>query len=380
ADLLLESPLDSRLLSQAARLLARMTSPHDYRAKILDYADAVPAYQAVVAHASQLASSLDDFAALLSLALDLHSGPSTLLDWEPGRREALLDTLDSVLGAPAWSAVAEASPADPVALRRTRWIRRTARQPFHHRTPAPGLRIEVAVSDPVDPSTVETRILIDGRPLVAEFFGLGPAAPPERLLDTGALHATTEPHEVELAEAYCTEGCCGALYVTIRRDGSDVVWSDWRLSNTPASRQQPPPAYRFDATAYDAEITRAENDEAWSWPARTTARLITAGLREQPDLLTRWDAQRGWTGTDFADPDAIAISFTYWPGLSSGEKDKDGTHLQFIWTLPDDNTPPETRAAAALRRLATTDPKTYADVRGGSREHAAALGYPWPEG
>ncbi|WP_329118992.1 hypothetical protein [Streptomyces sp. NBC_01465] len=382
-DLLRAEPVDPRLLSQAVRLLARMTSPHDYRVKILDYTDAVTAYTTVVAHLSQLPPSLDDFANLLSLAVDLHSGPSTLLDWEPGRREALLDTLNSVPSTPAWSAVAEAVPADPAdsaTLRRQHWIRRTAHQPLRSPTPGgPTLRIEVAVSDPIDPSAVETRILIDGRPLVAEFFGLGPAGSPERLLDNGSLRATAEPHEVQLAEAYCTEGCCGALYVTIRRDGDDVVWSDWRLSNTPASRHRTPPTHRFDATAYDTEITRAERDDSWSWPARTTARLISAGLRARPDLLTRWDAQRGWTGTDFADPDSVAVSFTYWPGLSADQKDKDGPWLQFVWTVPDDDTPPETRAAAALDRLATTDPKTYADVRGGSREYAAALGYPWPE-
>ncbi|MET9406207.1 hypothetical protein ABZX90_10595 [Streptomyces sp. NPDC002935] len=37
------------------------------------------------------------------------------------------------------------------------------------------------------------------------------------------------------------------------------------------------PVYRFDATAYDAEIARAEMDDHWSWPARTMARLIKAG-------------------------------------------------------------------------------------------------------
>jgi hypothetical protein len=54
---------------------------------------------------------------------------------------------------------------------------------------------------------------------------------------------------------------------------------------------------------YDAEIARAETDHSWSRPARTTARLIKAGLVERPDLLSRWDAKRGWISSGFEDPD-----------------------------------------------------------------------------
>lgn len=46
--------------------------------------------------------------------------------------------------------------------------------------------------------------------------------------------------------------------------------------------------------------------------------------------------------------------------------------------IPDDGTPPEAQAAAALRRLAEEDPKSYARVCGGSRERAEELGFPWP--
>ncbi|WLQ41758.1 hypothetical protein P8A22_18255 [Streptomyces laculatispora] len=34
------------------------------------------------------------------------------------------------------------------------------------------------------------------------------------------------------------EGCCGALHVTIRRDGDEVVWSDWRCPPPPSSPLQ----------------------------------------------------------------------------------------------------------------------------------------------
>ncbi|MFD7615894.1 hypothetical protein [Streptomyces sp. NPDC059802] len=40
-----------------------------------------------------------------------------------------------------------------------------------------------------------------------EAFGRGAVHPPEYLLDSGRPRATDEPREVQLAEAYCTEGC-----------------------------------------------------------------------------------------------------------------------------------------------------------------------------
>jgi hypothetical protein len=148
----------------------------------------------------------------------------------------------------------------------------------------------------------------------------------------------------------------------------------------PGSREPAPelPAYRFDATAYDAEIARAETDRSWSWPARTMARLIKAGLMERPELLSRWDARRGWISSDFNDPDTTVVTFSYAPGLAAGKPD--GIPLQFRWVIPDNGTSPEAQAAAALRRLAEEDPKTYGQVCGGNRERAEELGFPWPEG
>ncbi|MGK5730252.1 hypothetical protein [Streptomyces sp. URMC 124] len=379
-DIIGDDPVDAATLAQAGRLLCRMTRADDYRSEILAYDRAVNAYEAFVTRASQLDPGLDHYAILLSVALDLHSGPGVLLGWRPGQREALLSTLESVLTAPAWAAVPAGEPGDPAERRRIHWMRRSARQPFS-RPDAPGrLRVEVVVRDPANPESVETRLLVDGRPLVPEVFGRGPANPPEHLLDTGRLRATAEPREVQLAEAYCTEGCCGALYVTIHREGEHVVWRDWRRPLTlPAGRPAPGlPEYRFDAGAYDAEIARAESDRSWAWPARNTARLIRTALRDRPGILARWDARLDWVSTHFAEPDTIEVSFTFRPGIAAGREDKDGPSLQFVREFPDDGTPPEERAEAALHRLSTEDPKGYAEVRGGSRASAEALGYPWP--
>jgi hypothetical protein len=86
------------------------------------------------------------------------------------------------------------------------------------------------------------------------------------MVHSGQLRAASEPREIKLAEAYCTEGCCGALYVTIVREGAEVVWQDWR------SRKlgDPPPRVRFDAAEYDREVARAEQDRGWENSASAT--------------------------------------------------------------------------------------------------------------
>ncbi|WP_194908738.1 hypothetical protein [Catenulispora rubra] len=65
--------------------------------------------------------------------------------------------------------------------------------------------------------------IVDGRDVVADAFESGPGHVPELLLRPDGLRAGDEPHEVELAEADCTWRCCGALCVTIRRDGGQAA-------------------------------------------------------------------------------------------------------------------------------------------------------------
>ncbi|MEU2241402.1 hypothetical protein ABZ572_18585 [Streptomyces sp. NPDC018338] len=354
--LLRREPDRPGLLAQAIRVLVRMVSRRDYETEIRRHSDAVSLYETVAAHVHRLPRELGHRADLVSLALDLHSGAGHVLAWPPGRREELLDTLLSVVGEPD-DTLSDTS-TDPAGRRRAAWIRRTVRQlRAARRLPsgAPRFRIEVAVADPGDPDVVETRFLIDGRPLVPEAFGRGPGESPESLIDSGRLRATSEPREVRLAEAYCTEGCCGALYVTVRREGDHVVWDGWR--RTSGERGLPElSAYRFDAVAYDAEIARAERDQSWAWPARHTARLIAAGLRDRPESLTRWGLRQGWISTEFDAPDTTLVTFT--------GPDEEGERRQFLWRIPDDGTPPEEQAAEALRRLEEGDPRGYAELRG----------------
>ncbi|MFG2532985.1 hypothetical protein [Streptomyces sp. NPDC048516] len=379
-DLLGRHPSDTVLLARAGRLLVRTGCARDAPTDLLAYRDALTVYESVVTRAGLLPPTLDNHATLLSLALDLSSGPGVLLDWPPGRRMTLLESLGRLLAEPRWASLPDTEAGGADQRLRAGWIRRTGRQPFRDPTTPGRLRVEVVAGDPVDREPVETRILLDGRPVVPAYFGSGPAHSPEYLLDEGRLRAGSEPCKVQLAEASCTEGCCGALYVTIRRDGDQVVWENWQRPPTMPGSKSPAPelaACRFDAAAYDAEIARAETDRSWSWPARTTARLIKAGLKERPDLLSRWDAKRGWIGSGFDAPDTTEVTFVYAPGLGSGKPD--GIALQFRWIVPDDGTPPEEQAAAALNRLTEEDPKTYGQVCGGTRERAEELGFSWPE-
>ncbi|MCX5369873.1 hypothetical protein [Streptomyces sp. NBC_00103] len=399
-DLLAEHPADPALLARAARLLVRMGCASDNTTELLTYREAPAVYETVVTRAGLLPPTLEQHATLLSLALDLSSGPAALLDWPSGCRETLLASLGRQLAEPTWTATATAGlapegpaglapegpagldpegPADVARRLRVDWIRRTGRRPFTRpAVPDRGLRVEIVAGDPVDRAPVETRVLVDGWPLVPAVFAHGPAHSPEELLDEGLLRAGPEPRRVRLAEAWCSEGCCGALHVTIRRDGDRVVWEDWRRPPPPGSRGPAPelPVLRFDATAYDAEIARAEADRAWAWPARTVARLIKAGLVERPELLSRWDARRGWISTGHEEPDTAQVHFWYQPGLGAGRPE--GDPLVFRWTVPDDGTPAEAQAAAALHRLAEEDPKSYSRVSGGTRKRAEELGYTWP--
>ncbi|MFE7183377.1 hypothetical protein [Streptomyces erythrochromogenes] len=365
-ELLREYPEDPDLTGAAGRLLFAMSQPNQYRPEILDYAQARPVYESVVAGAHRLTPSARSYALLLALALDLYSGAGAVLDWPAGRRTELLDALGRLLDGPAWAAVADS----------TGWVRRTGRTPFARPAEAEAFRIEVVAADPEHPNLVETRILRDGGPVALPLFASGSTNPPEYLLDTGRLRAGPEPREVQLAEAYCTEGCCGALYVTISRDGDEVVWDDWRG----VEKKRRATAYRFDAAAYDAEVERAERDRSWSWPARDTARLISREVREHPGLLAAWDCRAGTAFTAWDEPESVELLFTYAPGQDAAVRGTNAPWLQFACRIPDDGTPPEEQARAVLDRIAAEDPRDWGRVCGGSKEYAAALGYDWPPG
>ncbi|MFE6639938.1 hypothetical protein ACFVFT_09430 [Streptomyces tendae] len=221
--------------------------------------------------------------------------------------------------------------------------------------------------------TVECRPIINGRDILADVFDEGPADDPRYLLAPDSpLHATDTPREVRLVEAECTEGCCGAVYVTIRREGQQVIWSGWR---NPDEDDIDLSELRFDVNQYDAEVRRAATDHSWEWPARTVARLLEQRLRERVGWLTTWKCELGAVSAWHWEPDQISV-FLFHPGRSAIREDH--PWLQFRMILPVSGDDPGDQAERLEARLTAEDPREVAEVCGGSKEFADQLGYPWP--
>ncbi|MFI2780702.1 hypothetical protein [Streptomyces sp. ALB3] len=118
-------------------------------------------------------------------------------------------------------------------------------------------RLEVSVLPPGPRWAAQLSFRIDGAEVVAAAVGKGGRGPfaEEALSAEGqdSLWATGEGRPVVLGEPECTGGCCGYLSVFVQRHGEIVEWSDWQV---PVDESRPP-AFRFDADQYDAELTRA---------------------------------------------------------------------------------------------------------------------------
>ncbi len=368
-DALLAAPEAAEpVVAQALRLLTIVNQGNDYRAWIAGLPAARRIYHDLARLARRLTPSLDAYAELLGQLDTLTGGAARLLDWEPGERESVVRRLESLLDRPRWAArpAGALTDPDPAVRHRARWSEAARRRIAGSARPgaSPRLSVEAVVLDPAGPGGVETRITVDGHPVVAAAFDRGPAADPEHLLERGLLRASARPRRVRLAEAWCAEECCGALHVTIVREGETVRWYDW---HRPAVRPGAPPRpdlaeLRFDAGYYDERIARAERDHRWEWPARTVSRLLRRALRDDPGPLARWNCDVGWIGTHHLRPEQVEIGFTY---PRSSAADADAPFAQFVWSIPDDGTEPERQAEAALRRLAGTDPTTFATLVGG---------------
>jgi hypothetical protein len=237
------------------------------------------------------------------------------------------------------------------------------------------LTLHVVVPDaPRRGANVEVRPLVDGEDILTGVFTEGPGEDPKYLLlPDGPLMAATEPHEVRLAEATCTEGCCGALYVAIRREGDHVIWSEWR---NPDQTEVDLPEIWFDAREYQAEVERAVADHSWEWPARTVARLLEQDLRERTDWLAQWECELGGVSAWLWEPDQINL-FLFHPGRSAIREDR--PWLQFRMVLAVSSDDPAGQAERLAEQLIAGDPRQSAEVCGGSKEFARQLGYSWPQ-
>jgi hypothetical protein len=367
SSMLAGADVSDRLWDQAGNLLLAMSSTRNYHYEIHRYEHAQAVYQAWIDRAVGRPATLDRAALLTMVGQDISTGPAAAVVGES--RHAYGEKIHKLLGSPEWQRTLErcAHSGDPVEMRRARWVLDT----FARRDgPAGRFAVRIVVPDP-DPNShpeVEARVLIDGVPIIAANFDKGPAEIPEYLLLTGRLRATYEPREVRLAEAYCTEGCCGGLYVTIVREGDEVVWRNWR-SSMPGD---PPPEFRFDAAHYDEEIDRVSHDHSWEWPARTVARLVNEQLRAEPEILGRWDCRPGWCTSWLREFDTARLVFRH-PANVESYKDP---HVQFGLVVDVADADPQACAAQLIDSFRATDPKTTAEVVGGSRDGAEKLGLP----
>jgi hypothetical protein len=222
------------------------------------------------------------------------------------------------------------------------------------------LTLRVMVPDPADVgSTVQVRPIVDDRDIL-EVFPEGPGAQPEALLaPDGPLAADVEPHEARLATATCTEGCCGAIYVTIYRDGNQVVWGGWR---NPDDASINLPEFRFDADEYRRQLDQARSDTTWEWPARTVARLLGRRLRDAPELLSRWSCELNAVAAWPWRRDEITV-FLFHPGRPTMDLSRPWQQLQLVFPVEDDN--PAGQADRLLEQLTAVDPRLTARVCGG---------------
>ncbi|MEV6520707.1 hypothetical protein AB0M43_02035 [Longispora sp. NPDC051575] len=372
--------VDPQILTHAARLLIAMSATKYDPAEIGRYQQATAACAGLTRHAHTMPPTLDNVTLLARLAEDLHTGHAALLPGSADRRASIAVRLQAFLGQPL-------AAADGDTGSRRTWLRRSVERsrsvtpPSARRDGLSRVSVQVVVADPASADEVEVRVLIDGAPIVARAFDRGCPHAPELLLSAaGPLRATAEPHEVQLGEAYCSEGCCGALYVTIERDptAGTVTWHRWRA---PADAAEQLPAFRFDAAEYDAEIARAEADRGWEWPARAVARLVRARLDGEPDLLRRWDCEVEWVVARNSERDQLRVHLIH-PGtpLAAGapwlQFEKVVTVADHPGPLPDEVH--QVVADTVIASLTSHDPKATATVTGGSTGFAARLGIPWP--
>ncbi|WP_437076610.1 hypothetical protein [Streptomyces sp. enrichment culture] len=133
----------------------------------------------------------------------------------------------------------------------------------------------------------EVRPLVDGVDVLraAHPEGLAPSCAYWRgPAESWPLAVAQEPRRVMISEPTCTAGCCGALYVTIRREGDHVLWESWENTSGTAAV---PPEHRFDRAQYEAELARAASDRSWEEPVDTVARLLEERLVDS-GWFERW--------------------------------------------------------------------------------------------
>ncbi|GAB1822852.1 hypothetical protein [Herbidospora sp. RD11066] len=338
---------------EAGRILQALVSTQDYTVRLHEYADACRAVAGFAVRAETAEPELDLLASVITMAHDLRAGHAACLPWPPGERAVVLDRLERLLVSPRWAPVVAEAAGSPDQMTRWRaeWAARAGR-------PLPvgdgPLAVHAVAPDPASGEYVSTRVLVDGRPVVAEAFRVGGSFGPEAL--ARVLAATEEPRETTLASAWCAEECCGALRVTIVREGDTVVWRDWLASGKAVLE-----TFRFPAAHYDETVARADRDRSWEWPAQSVARELDRLLEEDPGLLGAWQCVSDGA---FARADAYdEVTVYFWSPGRPGDLPEGEPSLQFEWVIAVDGTDD---LAVVVELLREVDPRTDAEVVGGS--------------
>ncbi|WP_435282959.1 hypothetical protein [Streptomyces koelreuteriae] len=178
------------------------------------------------------------------------------------------------------------------------------------------------------------------------------------------LTVTKEPRRVMITEPPCTAGCCGALYVTMRREGDRVIWDAWEnTSNITAV----PADIRFDAAQYEAELARAAADRSWEEPVDTVARLLEQTLTDS-GWFEQWGCVLTGVWPRRAEPD-IPEEFTSPEGVdvefhevlqAPGERACSYGYELFVTH----DQPVEEQARQLAARILADDPRKTAELRG----------------
>ncbi|MER5389131.1 hypothetical protein [Saccharopolyspora sp. NPDC002686] len=230
------------------------------------------------------------------------------------------------------------------------------------------LSISVILPEDSAWNQVETKICVDGQDLIGPEFDEGPRLDPEVLLGPDSpLLPEDEPREVMLAEAECTWGCCGAVFVRISRDGDQIVWDEWRNPDSELSL----PEIRFDSAQYEAELARADRERSWEWSGWTVARLLTSRLREEPSVLWQWDSSLDWGRSRPDTRDHVDLAFTSPPRQVITDRWRDSGELidydQFLVRFQVSPELPGKQVERIVEELRASDPRKQAEVCGGYR-------------
>jgi len=377
-----EALVDALSIAEAAFLVQTLASLESKPSRFVGNRQFAAVLRAASAATEELGAYPVSLVLIAQLWDDVRYGRCALLGFAPGEKEATAEGFRSALAsrealdAVERTLVKHPHSADLIWLR-TQLDRaaRAERESF-----PPGIAIRVTVPVPSSGHDARPCVLVDGVPLVERLYERGFADSPEWLLQRGdGLRALPEPRDVRLAEGTCVEECCGALRAEIRRDDA-AGRVHWQVRDT-RHKDGPTERFEFDASAYDAEIARAAKIFDWEWPARRAARLLRERISAEPELLSRWGCRLGWTNSWCGERSTLRLSFNFPDHPST---DRDAPWLQFAYTdtVPDSadmgDGAPEAAVERIVAMLRTTDPKTVSTVTGGSREHAEALGYPWP--